>query len=301
LVSAMFQSMGGDAMIGQSTINVKSGGIGRLSTTFAAIMFFLFILALSSVIELVPVSALTGILFMVVIYTFDWSCLPLMAGVDVDRFAKRQPTPEHATKTASIEGSSIESKSSEPGQSRWQDSVLILLVTVVTVLTNLAVAVITGVIVAALFFAWDAGAEITVTSTTDEVTKTYVVTGPLFFASDRAFKNSFASVSDDPPRVIVDMQNSSLRDLSSLAALAWLGQKYVDAGKKCAVRLSSPSDMKLLRRFGKRINNLDIIFSCDQDMVVMTDKNNSDGSPTITPIISAEDHPTSTMTDSASR
>ena len=72
--------MGGDAMICQSTINVKSGGIGRLSTSFASIMFLIFIVAASDVIELVPIAALTGVLFMVVIYTFDWSCLSLIFG-----------------------------------------------------------------------------------------------------------------------------------------------------------------------------------------------------------------------------
>ncbi|KAK3288805.1 hypothetical protein CYMTET_3732 [Cymbomonas tetramitiformis] len=146
-VSGIFSSMGGDAMIGQSTINVKSGGIGRLSTTFAALMFWFFILAASSVIELVPISALVGVLFMVVIYTFDWSCLPLMAG---ERASRLLYTADPAAPCFVVRQKFHQPKGRAPAS----DSFLIVLVTVVTVLTNLAYAVIAGVLVACVMFSW---------------------------------------------------------------------------------------------------------------------------------------------------
>mmetsp|Transcript_43007 Transcript_43007/g.97249 ORF Transcript_43007/g.97249 Transcript_43007/m.97249 type:complete len:610 (+) Transcript_43007:509-2338(+) len=332
LASAMFQSMGGDAMIGQSTINVKSGGIGRLSTTFAAVMFFAFILVLSTVIELVPISALTGILFMVVIYTFDWSCLPLMIGVDVERalgdltgkpkepdtpksrdstepgtpksrdlleeakseyeiedfsasstmlidsirsiepirngraseavrHRQNRPSKDPLSALASIEEGNSSNWKKAPGKARWEDSFIICLVTLVTVFTNLAVAVIVGVIISALFFAWEIGADINVTSTIDGSNiKTYTVTGPLFFASDRAFKNHFSSVVQDPPQVFIDLTGSSLRDLSALAALAWLGKKYSAAGKACTIRVASDRDLKLIKMFGRRLGSSDVVY-----------------------------------------
>ena len=231
LVSAMFQSMGGDAMIGQSTINVKSGGVGRLSTTFASVMFLIFIIAASSVIEMVPVAALTGVLFMVVIYTFDWSCLSLMVG-DVRQSGC----------------------SKLPGRRcRWQDSLLIVVVSAVTVLTNLAIAVVIGVILAALFYAWENSTAMTVaTYMHGEEEKVYEFTGPLFFASDRAFKNHF-DVPGDPASVVIDLVRVEMKDYSALAALNSLTERYGELEKKVLVRTSRALNGPLLELFGSRL------------------------------------------------
>lgn len=240
LMSAMFQSMGGDAMIGQSTINVKSGGIGRLSTTFASIMFFIFILALSSVIELVPVAALTGVLFMVVIYTFDWSCLQLMTGDIPELLKTGKITPAGAR-----------------NRCRWQDSLLIILVTVVTVLTNLAIAVTFGVVVAALLYAWDTSTALTLETSERNGVKTYEFSGPLFFASDRAFKNYFV-VGEDPDEVLIDLRKAILRDYSAVAALNSLGARYAAAGKKLRVAIAGAESTKLVALFGNRLKNVEL-------------------------------------------
>lgn len=266
LVSAMFQSMGGDAMIGQSTINVKSGGTGRLSTSFAALMFFAFILALSDVVELLPTAALTGVLFMVVIYTFDWSCLGLMSGLELrlgragDDEAKAQAAKARAIKCNS-------------GRSRWQDSMLILLVSGVTVATNLAVAVISGVFLAALLYAWDTSQLIKVETklSEDGKEKTYVVSGPFFFASDRAFKNYFTT-SADPDVVIIDCTRADMLDYSPIAALSTLGARYSSLGKTCKVKVGGAASIQLVNLVGRHLsaNVLVEIVGGDEHVVLIS-------------------------------
>ena len=237
LLSAMFQSMGGDAMIGQSTINVKSGGIGRLSTTFASIMFLIFIVAASSVIELVPIAALTGVLFMVVYYTFDWSCLRLMAG-DVRAFARS-------------------GFRKYPGdRCRWQDSFLIVLVTVVTVLTNLAYAVIIGVVVAALFYAWDGSSQLSVRTSEQQGRKVYAFDGVLFFGTDRAFKNAFDIAND--PDVVIDLTAVPIKDYSGLAALCNLGKRYAERGVSVTVLTAEALNGRIFATFGKRLTDVEV-------------------------------------------
>ncbi len=250
LMSAMFQSMGGDAMIGQSTINVKSGGVGRLSTTFAAIMFLFFILALSTVIELLPVAALTGVLFMVVIYTFDWSCLGLMSGLELR--VGRSGDEEAMEEAAKV-------RSMKAGRCRWQDSLLIVMVTVVTVWTNLAIAVIIGVIVAALLHAWDTSDHLKVITSTDKGsrTKTYFVSGPFFFASDRAFKNYFTT-SADPQNVVIDCTSAILHDYSAIAALNSLGERYAAQDKVCIVKIQDETSKNLIDLHGRKLKNVSV-------------------------------------------
>ncbi|XRB04866.1 sulfate permease [Pycnococcus provasolii] len=235
LMSAMFQSMGGDAMIGQSTINVKSGGIGRLSTTFASVMFLIFIVAASSVIELVPIAALTGVLFMVVIYTFDWTSLTLMVG-DLRE--------------------ALSSKASPKMRCRWQDSLLIILVTGVTVATNLAIAVVLGVIVAALFYAWENSTSLSCRTYIGSAgEKVYEFAGPLYFASDRGFKCNFL-IAKDPAEVVADLTRVQIKDYSGLAALNSLGGRYTDMEKKLTVRLTRRDNAFIIDLLGKRLENV---------------------------------------------
>ena len=237
LMSAMFQSMGGDAMIGQSTINVKSGGIGRLSTTFAAVMFLIFIVAASSVIELVPIAALTGVLFMVVIYTFDWTSLTLMAG-DLRDAIMRKAVPV--------------------ARCRWQDSLLIVLVTGVTVATNLAIAVVLGVILASLFYAWENSVTLKCrTRVGTDGEKVYEFDGPLYFASDRAFKCNFL-IAEDPESVVADLTRVPIKDYSGLAALKSLAGRYADAEKKFVVRLRRAENAFIVDLLGKKMEEVEI-------------------------------------------
>jgi len=255
LVASAFQgALGGDAMIGQSTINVQSGGVGRLSTTFASLMFFAFILALSSVIEAMPIAALTGILFMVVINTFDWSCLGLISGVNMRwTFGKDKAEQEEQEPVSTA----VASLRTTNGRARVQDSALIILVTVVTVWTDLAIAVILGVILAALLFAWESSAElqVEVEMSPDAQTKTYTAFGPLFFSSDRAFKNYF-TISADPPTVIIDLRLCSMRDYSALAAVNAIGLRYASLKKTCVVKVGGEGNLRLLRLFGRRLQNV---------------------------------------------
>jgi len=264
----MFQSMGGDAMIGQSTINVKSGGTGRLSTSFAALMFLAFILALSSVIELLPVAALTGVLFMVVVYTFDWSCIGLISGLELrlgragDAEAKAQ-----ASKARSM------SIGCNGGRARWQDSLLIIMVSVVTVFTNLAYAVISGVFLAALLYAWDTSQMIVVETklSDDGSEKTYAVSGPFFFASDRAFKNYFTT-SADPDVIVIDCTRAVMLDYSAIAALSTLGARYSSLGKVCKVKVEGAVSIRLVNLVGRHLSGnvlLEVVGS-DEHVVSFT-------------------------------
>jgi SulP family sulfate permease len=173
IATGFFGGMGGCAMIGQSMINVNSGGRGRWSGISAALFLLIFILFASSLIEQIPIAALTGVMFMVVIGTFEWSSLRIM---------KKIPK---------------------------QDAFIIILVSCVTVMTDLAIAVVVGVIVAALVFAWEHAKHITVEILTGEKGETiYNINGPLFFGSVSSFKDIFNPKSDHDV-VIIDFKNST--------------------------------------------------------------------------------------------
>ncbi|MCK5893722.1 MAG: SulP family inorganic anion transporter [Endozoicomonadaceae bacterium] len=199
-VTGCFGGMGGCAMIGQSMINVNSGGRGRLSGLVAAVMLLVFILFASSLIERIPLAALTGVMFMVVIGTFEWSSF---------RILRKIP------KT---------------------DAFVLILVSVVTVWTDLAIGVIVGVIVSALAFAWSHAKHIRVdTLFNEEGSKVYELHGPLFFGSVSHFMALFDPKSD-PEDVIVDFRYSRVCDHSGLEAIDTLAERYVKAGKKLHLR-----------------------------------------------------------------
>ena len=185
VVTGFFGGMGGCAMIGQSMINVKSGGRTRIAGVFAAFCLLLFIVAASPLIEQIPLAALVGVMFMVVIGTFAWNSLKIMRKVPLT------------------------------------DAFVIVLVTVVTVMTDLAIAVVVGVIVSALAYAWGNATRIHATtrdSHTEEGAKVYEIQGPLFFGSSDGFVELF-DVEGDPESVIVDFANSRVADQSALQAI----------------------------------------------------------------------------------
>ena len=258
-ISGMFRSMGGDAMIGQSTINVKSGGYGRLSTTFAALIFLVFIVAASVVIELIPLAALMGVLFMIIFYTFDWSCIPLMLGDVRGLFCcfGRQPDGKRLDYAGRRKRACFADTND---RIRWKDSVIIILVTVVTVVSNLAIAVGIGVVVAAVFYAWDNSYTALIVYRREEsvwgcergsVRIAYEARGELFFGTDREFKNHFR-VGPDPKDVVVYLDRCKIKDYSALNALNSLYERYADVGKTLRVHNTDPENRKLIDLLGAK-------------------------------------------------
>ncbi|MCO6381231.1 STAS domain-containing protein [Oceanicola sp. 502str15] len=213
-VTGFFGGMGGCAMIGQSMINVKSGGRTRLAGIAAALFLLSFILFASPLIEQIPLAALVGVMFMVVIGTFAWNTFRIM---------------RVSTKFASF---------------------VTILVTVVTVLEDLAIAVVVGVIVSALHYAWQNAKRITAKSyTTPEGAKVYQVVGPLFFGSADGFLELF-DPKGDPKVVIVDFAESRVADQTALSAIEGMAKKYLEEDKELHLRHLSRDCRKLLSQTG---------------------------------------------------
>ncbi len=216
VVTGFFGGMGGCAMIGQSMINVKSGGRTRIAGIAAALFLLLFILVGSPLIEQIPLAALVGVMFMVVIGTFAWNSLKIMRKVPL------------------------------------MDAFVIVLVTVVTVMEDLAVAVVVGVIVSALAYAWNNAKRIhavTRDSETEEGAKVYEIQGPLFFGSSEGFVELF-DVRNDPETVIIDFAASRVVDQSALQAIENIAAKYEAAGKRVMLRHLSRDCHTLLNKAG---------------------------------------------------
>jgi len=217
LVCGFFGAMGGCAMIGQSMINIKSGGRGRLSGIAASIALLAFIIVGSGLIEIIPVGALVGVMFIVVISTFEWTTLGIF---------KKIPR---------------------------SDAFIILLVTVVTVVEDLAIAVLIGVIVSALVFAWKKGSQIEIHSETNqEGSKVYHLRGHLFFGSARNFAELF-NPADDPDDVIIDFHYSRVHDHSGIEALNALTERYSRLGKTLHLIDLSPECCQLLDTAGDMV------------------------------------------------
>lgn len=213
-VNGFFGGMGGCAMIGQSMININSGGRGRLSGITAAVVLLAFILFGASLIEKIPLAALVGVMFMVVLGTFEWSSL---------RIIRKIPT---------------------------SDAFILILVSAVTVIADLAIAVIIGVIVSALVFAWKHAQHIAAEVSTDENgSKIYAIRGPLFFGSVSNFKELFTP-ENDPDDVILEFQRSRVSDHSGIEALDGLAERYQSLGKTLHIRHLSPECVTLLKKAG---------------------------------------------------
>ena len=201
VLSGLFSGMGGCAMIGQSLINVSSGARARLSGIVAAVMLLVFIVFGAPLIEQLPMAALTGLMIMVAIGTFEWASLKTF---------RRMPTSDVFT--------------------------MVLVTLVTAVLHNLALAVLIGVVVAALVFAWDSAVRIRARKHVDEQGwKHYELYGPLFFGSTTVFAEKF-DVEGDPEHVVLDFQESRVVDMSAIEALNRLTSRYAKAGKKVHLR-----------------------------------------------------------------
>ncbi|MFC1772654.1 SulP family inorganic anion transporter [Pseudomonadota bacterium] len=212
--TGLFGGMGGCAMIGQSMINVNSGGHKRLSGVSAALFLLAFILFASNLIEQIPMAALVGVMFIVVIGTFEWSSIRIFNKI-----------PRH-------------------------DAFVLVLVSAVTVATDLAIAVVVGVIVSALVFAWEHAKHINVQSYIDDHgSKVYELNGPIFFGSVKNFRDLF-NPEDDPDDVIIEFQNSRVTDHSAIEAIDSLADRYIKAGKQLHLRHLSVECKQLLDKAG---------------------------------------------------
>ena len=219
ILSGLFSGMGGCAMIGQSLINISSGARARLSGIVASVMLLVFIMFGAELIEKVPMAALTGLMIMVSIGTFEWASL---------RTINRMPK---------------------------SDIIVMVLVTLVTaVVHNLALAVLVGVIISALVFAWDNAKRIRARKHVDAAgIKHYEIYGPLFFGSVTAFNEKF-DVQNDPEEVIIDFAESRVVDMSAIEALNKLSERYLNAGKTLHLKHLSPDCIKLLKNAEKIID-----------------------------------------------
>ena len=212
ILSGFFSGMGGCAMIGQSLINVSNGARKRLSGIVASVMLLVFVMFGSSLIEKVPMAALTGLMIMVAIGTFEWASLKTFT-----KFPK-------------------------------SDILVMVLVTLITVfLHNLALAVLIGVIIAALVFAWDNAKRIRARKFVDDNgVKHYEIFGPLFFGSTTAFTEKF-DVLNDTEEVIIDFKESRVVDMSAIEALNKLTERYHKQNKKIHLKHLSPDCRRLIK------------------------------------------------------
>ena len=217
VITGFFGGMGGCAMIGQSMINVNNGALKRLSGIATALFLLSFILFASSWIERIPLAALIGVMFVVAEKTFEWGSLQALRKI-----------PRN-------------------------DAFIVVAVTVITVFTDLAIAVVVGVIVAALVFAWQHAKRMDVKTAIDaQGWKVYELEGTLFFASAAAFQNLFTP-KDDPQDVVIEFRNARVKDHSAIVAIDSLAERYRQAGKRLHLRHLSPDCLELLEKAGDMV------------------------------------------------
>ncbi len=220
IITGLFGGMGGCAMIGQSIINIKGGGRGRLSGIVAAVTLLLFILFASGLIEQVPIAALVGVMFMVVIGTFAWSSF---------RILNKIPLP---------------------------DAFVLISVSILTVFFDLAIAVITGVIMSALVFSWENAKQIRARKhIREDGVKVYEIWGPLFFGSIQAFNSKF-DIANDPDTVEIDFIESRVSDHSALEAIFNLVGKYEEVSKTVRIKHLSEECQALMIKASPRLANV---------------------------------------------
>ncbi len=212
IVSGLFGGTGGCGMIGQTVINIKAGGRGRLSGIVMALTLLTSILFTDKAIEQVPIAALVGVMFMMVIETFAWSSFRILRKIPLS------------------------------------DAVVLIIVSTVTVVFDLAIAVFVGVIISALVFAWDNAMRIRARKRVDEHgVKHYEIYGPLFFASTTTFLSKF-DPKNDPKEVIIDFAESKVMDQSAIEAINKIAEKYLAEGKTIHLNHLSSDCVKLIKK-----------------------------------------------------
>ena len=211
ITCGFFGGMAGCAMIGQSIINYTSGGIGRLSSFVAAVGLLILVVFTSDILNIIPVAVLVGIMFMVSIGTFEWSS-----------FSRLSRMPK-------------------------TDAFVMIAVTVITVFEDLAIAVIAGVIISALAFAWKHARIFSRVSTEEDGTRVYTLDGPLFFGSATTFGDNF-DIPNDPPKVVIDFKDARVMDSSGVEAIDAITKKYEEAGKNLLLRHLSADCKAILKK-----------------------------------------------------
>ena len=224
IITGFFGGMGGCAMIGQSMINISAGARRRLSGVVAAVSLLIFILFGSSIIEMIPIASLVGVMFMVVIGTFAWPSIRIMNKIP------------------------------------RVDAVVVVLVTGMTVAFDLAIAVFAGVILSALTYCWKSAKQThaKISLSEDKSTKTYRISGPLFFGSITSFKELF-DVKQDPDTVVVDFEDSKIWDQSALKAVEGLIEKYHKVNKEVRITGIQEDCARILRKAGH-----ETLLTCEQ-------------------------------------
>ncbi len=220
IVSGLFGGTGGCGMIGQTVININAGGRGRLSGVMMAVTLLIFILFADKYIEQVPIAALVGVMFMMVIETFAWSSFRIMNKIPVS------------------------------------DAVVLIIVSAVTVVFDLAIAVFVGVIISALVFAWENAKRIRARKRMKaDGTKVYEIWGPLFFGSITAFNEKF-DIKNDPEKVEIDFVESRVSDHSAIEAIFNLVEKYEAVGKKVVLKHLSEDCKVLMYKASEKFHNI---------------------------------------------
>ncbi len=214
ITCGLFGAMPGCAMIGQSIINYTSGGLGRLSGVVASIGLILLVATLTDILNIIPVAILVGIMFMVSIGTFEWSS-----------FARITKMPK-------------------------SDAFVLITVTAITIVADLAIAVISGVIISALVFAWKHAKVTARTQREDDGTKIYYFDGPLFFGSVTAFNENF-DIKHDPENVILDFKDARVMDISGVEAVDAITKKYLEANKTIKIRHLSAECKSIMKNAGQ--------------------------------------------------
>ncbi|MCF6175838.1 MAG: SulP family inorganic anion transporter [Victivallaceae bacterium] len=226
IVNGFFGGMGGCAMIGQSMINIRGGGRGRTSGIAAAVALLLLVVFGAKYVELIPLAALVGVMFMVVIGTFEWSSLRIMSKIP---------------KT---------------------DAFIIILVSAVTVIEDLAIAVFIGIIASALIYAWQRGKVINVQVSSEKAnSKVYKLNGCLFFGSVTSFKGLF-DFANDPKDVIIDFRESRVYDHSGLEAINFIAEKYAEQDKSLHL-LNLSKECRQLLKNAENIVEVSVIENLD--------------------------------------
>lgn len=220
ILNGLFGGMGGCAMIGQSIINVSSGGRGRLSGVVAAVALLGFVLFGAPLIEQIPIAALVGVMFMVVIGTFAWSSFRILHKIPL------------------------------------ADAIVLITVSIITVWQDLAVAVFVGVIMSALVFAWNSATRIRARKRTkSDGTKVYDIWGPLFFGSAKTFSSKF-DISEDPESIEINFIESKISDHSGVEAVRNTANKYIDSGKQIKLTHLSPDCKALLLKWNPEFDSI---------------------------------------------
>ncbi|AEE20206.1 SulP family inorganic anion transporter [Dokdonia sp. 4H-3-7-5] len=220
IVSGVFGGTGGCGMIGQTVININAGGRGRLSGVMMAITLLTFILFADRFIEQVPIAALVGVMFMMVIETFAWSSF---------RIIKKIPA---------------------------SDAFVLVIVSAVTVFFDLAIAVFVGVIIAALSFAWSSAKKIRARKRFKaDGTKVYEIWGPLFFGSIQSFNSKF-DINGDPKHIEIDFIEAKVADHSALEAIYILLGKYEAVGKTITLKHLSAECKDLMRKASPKFDKV---------------------------------------------